>query len=536
MVRISRLLVAAALASGSTAAMAFAPYQTGAAAKFHGTNGWTVKPLVTVGETLPNSYNPIGVFDGIGGYRLNDTTVRLLINSEVGRSTSAYSLANGTSLTGSRVQYFDIDRTSRKVINAGVAFDKIVDRAGNAVTDPTQVNAGFERFCSSELIEGNAYGAGRGVQNRIYLTGEENGNGTMYALDPSTRTLHAVPALGKASFENAVQVDTGTTNKVGFLIGDDTAGAPQFLYVGTKNAAGDFLDQNGLKTGTLYAWKADNGDLTPQQFGGGNGDSRTGTWVALTVRDPSKAGMAGYDAEGYASSPTLQAEADAKGAFSFARPEDLANNPSNPNLVAFNATGNDAFAGGADTWGTVYTSKLTFDADGNPVGNTVTVVYNGNLDASRALRSPDNVDWKDATTLLVQEDRAANWELGPNLADGGILEVGLDGTVSDIGRLFRAVEAGQVDALPAIGEWETSGITDISNLFGLALGSLFAGDVQAHGIRFPGTLQEGAQLFLLGAPGTNAVPEPAAWTLMIGGFGLVGATMRRRGRMAAVVG
>jgi hypothetical protein len=28
--------------------------------------------------------------------------------------------------------------------------------------------------------------------------------------------------------------------------------------------------------------------------------------------------------------------------------------------------------------------------------------------------------------------------------------------------------------------------------------------------------------------GTPAVPEPATWAMMIGGFGLIGATMRRR--------
>ena len=31
---------------------------------------------------------------------------------------------------------------------------------------------------------------------------------------------------------------------------------------------------------------------------------------------------------------------------------------------------------------------------------------------------------------------------------------------------------------------------------------------------------------------SNAVPEPATWAMMIGGFGLVGGAMRRRGRMA----
>jgi hypothetical protein len=31
-----------------------------------------------------------------------------------------------------------------------------------------------------------------------------------------------------------------------------------------------------------------------------------------------------------------------------------------------------------------------------------------------------------------------------------------------------------------------------------------------------------------------AVPEPASWALMLGGFGLLGATVRRRSRVARV--
>jgi hypothetical protein len=37
-----------------------------------------------------------------------------------------------------------------------------------------------------------------------------------------------------------------------------------------------------------------------------------------------------------------------------------------------------------------------------------------------------------------------------------------------------------------------------------------------------------AQIKLLSVPGTNAVPEPASWAMLIAGFGLTGAAMRRR--------
>lgn len=49
---------------------------------------------------------------------------------------------------------------------------------------------------------------------------------------------------------------------------------------------------------------------------------------------------------------------------------------------------------------------------------------------------------------------------------------------------------------------------------------------------FDETANSGVILYLNGSPGTyavtNAVPEPASWTLLISGFGMVGATLRRR--------
>jgi hypothetical protein len=53
--------------------------------------------------------------------------------------------------------------------------------------------------------------------------------------------------------------------------------------------------------------------------------------------------------------------------------------------------------------------------------------------------------------------------------------------------------------------------------------------VQANVATFGGDGNDYAGNFRLQA---TAVPEPAAWALMLGGFGLVGASMRRRSRIA----
>ena len=532
MLKLKTAAAVAALAFGA-AANAATPLPM-----FQGENGYVATPIFTIGQTTPNGYTPVGIPDGIGAYALDSSTVRLFVNAELGNTAGyAYTLGSGASLAGARVQYFDINKFTRQVTAGGLAYDRIYDRAGALVTNASQVGGGLNRFCSGSIYAPSSFGAGKGLADRIYFAGEETTNGTMYALDAATNTLHAVPMMGRAAFENVSQINTGTTSKVAFLMSDDTSalagqsGSPMYLYVGTKDAKGDgsFLDRNGLADGKLYVWKPSDATKTDPSNFNANGSTQGGSWVQVVNFDASKAGTAGYDALGYADQATIRADAFAKGAFRFSRPEDVATNPADDTLVALASTGSSAF-GGADTWGTVYTIKTSFDAAGNPAAGVVTVVYDGNDDASRALRSPDNLDWASATKLLVNEDRAVTWTGQPNTNDGSILELSLDGTVVRAGAIVRNLyPVGSTDSLPGLGDWETSGVLDVSALFGRAQGALFISDVQAHGINLAsfagGSLAEGGQLFFLE---NTAVPEPATWAMMIGGFGLTGFAMRRR--------
>lgn len=521
------------------------PFQTSEPAQLLGAPGVTVTPLFTVGETL-GSYRPVGILDGIGALKVDRNTVRVFVNSEITPTQGyAYSLDNGAggsvALTGARVHFFDIDINTRNIKDAGLAYNRIFDRAGNIVSNAAQVNNGLNRLCSSAAFVGNTYGAGRGVVDSIYLAGEETGNGTMFVLDPATRTMHAAPALGRGAWENATQIDTGTTDKVAFILSDDSNGYPLYLYVGEKDAKGDgsFLDKNGLAQGKTYVWKANSGDLNASTFNGSAGaPDRDGTWVEIETFNAAKAGTPGYDALGYADQSTQLANAAAVGAFQFSRPEDVATNPSDHTLVALASTGS-GFAGGADTWGTVYTIDTDFDASGNPVSAKVKIAYDGNADPNRTLRSPDNLDWAGDNELLIQEDRATDWAsaLGVNPNEAGIISLTLDGALSTFARIDRsAVPAGQIDgAIGDIGNWESSGILDVSELFGLAAGTLFLADVQAHGINLgSGDLVQGGQLVFL-ERALAAVPEPASWAMMIAGFGLVGGALRRRVRTLKTV-
>lgn len=476
----------------------------------NGLNGYTVDPLITIGDEI-NDYIAPGIPDGMGAIALNENTVRLFVNHELSNTAGyAYTLANGAELAGARVSYFDIDTTTRTVVDAGLAYDTIYNRAGEIVDDATDLEfEGINRFCSAQLIEANQFGASNGFADAIFFTGEETGGGTEFALDVGTNTLYAVPWLGRAAWENVTELDTGTTDKVALLIGDDREAAPLLLYVGEKNAAGDggFLDRNGLAKGKLYAWAPDSGvdspddeDTAPDPTGfNGTGNSQSGSWVELDYYRPDLAsadGSTGYDAQGFATQAQQDSLAyDVAGAFQFSRPEDIATNPADGTQAVLASTGRGSRFP-EDNWGTTYKIDVDFDESGDPLTAQLDILYAGD-DAGNGqvagpdfgLRSPDNLDWSADGNIYIQEDRsteidpfggasgeeASIWKLDPGSGD-----------LTRIAQVNRTmgVPDGQTDtAIGDIGNWESSGIIDVSRLFGEDPGELFLFNTQAHSLR-----------------------------------------------------
>ncbi|MDX2216196.1 MAG: DUF839 domain-containing protein [Oculatellaceae cyanobacterium bins.114] len=431
---------------------------------------------------------------------------------------------------------FDINKSTFEITDSGLAYNRIYDRAGNIVNANTQLPFGsISRLCSAQLIEPNQFGNGIGLTDRIYFTGEEFNNGTEWALDTATGDLWAAPALGAAAWENVTELNTGRTDKVALLIGDDRQGAPLLLYVGTKNPNGNFLQRNGLSNGKLFVWVADDPTSAtdiieddPSEFRGTR-NSLAGQFVEIAYYRPTLAGTPGYDALGYATQTTQDALARAVSNFQFSRPEDVSTNPADGTQAVLASTGRAEFAGGADTWGTTYRIDVNFnniDAAGG-ITARVDILYDGN-DAGAGqfqgpdfgLRSPDNLDWSEDGSIYIQEDRsttpatlfggtsgeeASIWKLNPT-----------NGALTRIGQINRsAVPTGQTDSRPTdLGNWESSGVLDVSELFGQPAGNLFVFDVQAHSLTggpiTSGNLVEGGQLSLLSTNRTiigNARPN-----------------------------
>jgi hypothetical protein len=492
--------------------------------------GWRTEAFFTVGADV-NGYTPPGILDGLAAFPGRADRVLLLASHELGAGAGyAYTLANGVSLTGARVSAFEISRTAagRATIHrAGPAYDRIYDRRGNLVTDAAQVNEtgnridGFARFCSSQGVRAGTYG----FVDDLFFTGEETGTpghphgGTEWVLDVRSAAIWGVPALGRGAWENVSPVDTGDRRTVGLLLGDDTGGAPLYLYVGVKGAAGDrsFLDRNGLKVGRMHVWVADNGDTSPQQFNG-FGATRRGRFMPIEVRDPAMAGQTGYDSDGYLDDVTLRAAAVGMGAFRFSRPEDLHTNPVDGTKVAFASTGRGSLFP-ADNWGTTYIVDLDFGPQG--VTATLEIVHDadGLPVPDAGIRNPDNLVWASDGRIYIQEDRSTSpsslfgaatgrdasiWQLDPG-----------QGAATRIAEVNRSVilPVGSTDPnRTTLGVPETSGIIDVTDLFETAPGELLMiATVQAHGIRdglLGGSSQlvEGGQLLFV----TNAGIDHAA--------------------------
>lgn len=523
-----------------------------------------VTNLITNGEFTnglnsgDSVYAPTGIFDGLGAYDNGDGTFTVLANSELGNTVGYGYLVDGVALTGARISKFIIDKdvdddasngSQSAMVSGGIAYKEIIDAEGNAVTSAAQLNGGFARFCSSSYEQADRFGAGRGFVDSIFLTGEESDEGLLYALDTETEVIYALAGLGRAGWETAIQVDTGSINTVGVLLMDDNT-APIYLWVGEKSTADgvSFLERNGLAAGqgNLYTWVPTAGSIGTAAGTAGVPDSADLNALALGTAAAGSWVLVGTGAQvALLSEAQLRTTANGLGALQLSRLEDASINPTDGQQVVFATTGNADF-GAADTFGNLITLDLSGAFDGNGLiagGNStgLAVIYdgdrqiavwdeafgddNGQIDiAERAafgatiIRNPDNLTWSADGSIYVQEDRSVDkaffaqqeasiWQVSATTTDPLTGQATAERWMQ-IDRNAVPTAYGQTDPRaaggtnPDPGNWESSGIIDVSYIYGLAAGSLFLADVQAHSlvkgnIAGNGYLAQGGQVNLI---------------------------------------
>jgi hypothetical protein len=519
-----------------------------------------VSSLLTNGEFTnglnrgDSVYTAPGIFDGLGAYDNGDGTYTVLANSELGAAVGVPYLVDGVALTGARISKFIIDKDidndasngyQSAVIAGGIAYKSIIDANGDRVASAAQLNGGFNRFCSGSFEEANKFGNRRGFVDAIYLTGEEADEGLFYALDTETDTMYALAGLGRGGWETAIQVDTGSRNTVGVILMDDNT-APIYLWVGEKldSKRADFLERNGLAAdqGNLYTWVPTGGSIGIGAGTAGVPDSADLNALGLGTAAAGRWVLVGSGTQVAAMTELqLRTAANALGALQLSRLEDAHINPDNGQQLVFATTGNSEF-GAADTFGNLITLDLSdaFNRRGlisSSNGTDLTVIYdgdrqiaawdaafgitkNGIIDADEQaafgatiIRNPDGITWSEDGFIYAQEDRsvaagyfaqqeASVWKVDASATDS-VTGQALSERWLQIDRTAVPTVYGQTDPRTTdYGNWESSGLIDVSDIYGEAAGSMFLADVQAHSltngnIGGNGYLVQGGQLNLI---------------------------------------
>lgn len=456
---------------------------------------YEVKPLLSVGDTVPETSDPskqyqmVGIPDGLGAHTNRNGRVTVYMNHELVNTVLSEPVIGEPLNRGAIVSKLIVDRHGN-VISGERAYDTvhIDDGPGLPAAALGNDTRGFGRFCSGFLA-----GPEQGFDRYIYFANEEGGvpqvsglpgNTPSPTLDPKgglsiaifDNEAHGLTDLGRFPWENTVvRPDTGRWTVIMGMedgpasLNPTLENSQLYMYVGEKSRKkrATVLERNGLVGGTLYVFKSTTaGKNSELPFQDGTID---GAWVAIE----------GADAMSQAE---LEKASDDRGAMIFGRPEDGAFNPRNSREYFFVTTGG---ATGANALGRLYSLRLDRS---NPAGPArLKVLYNADqiIDAGGDIAlSPDNIDVSERY-LMIQEDGTTESRavMTSKNRDGSIWRFDLTGEWGiDVSSATRVVELwtpGRGPVAPTVGKgvWETSGSIDSDELFGR--GSwLF--DVQVH--------------------------------------------------------
>jgi hypothetical protein len=403
----------------------------------------TITPLLTTGEMV-GDYQMAGVPDGLGAVRTGDHVI-LLMNHEL-------SAEDDGNLTDSKVSRLVLDLETGAVLSGSYVITG---------------DEGYWSLCSASLA-----GPDVGFDAPVFLTGEESTDGPHGGIAMAIAALGGkvteLPWLGKFAHENQVVVPGFEGKTVVFATEDDSEGSQLYMYVADSPA--DFLAGNG----ELFVFKADDAADTADIA---KGDELTGSFIPVDQAD-------NVDAQ------TLETKVRGDGAFTFIRLEDITYDRTYPNTIYFTDTGDDEAPNlAADGTplslnGRLY--QMTLDPADPTTVTGLTVLLDG--DDGDDIHNPDNID-ADVYTIMLQEDTSAGV--------GRILEYSVaDGTLTPVATLDQSDSDEQVDPTDEPEAWESSGIINVSHIFGQGA---WLADVQAHSLTVPqfGGEDEGGQLLLI---------------------------------------
>jgi glycerophosphoryl diester phosphodiesterase len=462
--------------------------------------GVTVTPLLTAGDIVPRTgsatqqYRMAGIPDGLGATAVIDGTVQLFMNHEMTENRNpSVPVVGGTAYpqtqNGAFVSKYILDPKDASIRSGDLAYTTIVRGSDTAAivpgvtpldpADPSGPKYGsFSRFCSGFLG-----GPDVGLDRYIYFAGEETGAASTLdrkggqAVAIFDGVAHILPELSHFAKENVIVVP-GTGDKTVMLSMEDAGALTSqlYMYVGTKDpSSSDPLVKNGLIGGKLYVLSAPLNDrgqhLGEDKFHKGDG--------AVTVYWSEVPNPASLD------DTQLEAVSQGLNSVNFVRIEDGTYDRQQAGVFYFITTGAGAESPtNPNSLGRL--TKLTFDPTNPATGPaSLTVLLEG--DRGDPLVNPDNIDVNAQGQMIILEDPNDPEHNGPGFwntdryggRDSSVFLYDIHtGALVRLAQINRAAAAASVNDNPGVqGSWETSGVIDVSAVYGTGAWML---DVQAH--------------------------------------------------------
>jgi hypothetical protein len=442
--------------------------------------GVVTESILTVGDSVnlkPDGVTPyrfVGIPDGLGAYDNGDGTFTVLANHEL---PSSDGVAREHGSKGAFVSRWTINKDTLEVLHGEDLIRRIALWNGDAesgeyaapVSGPAA--PALNRLCSADLPVRSALfnaATGMGFDGRLFLDGEESSEGRGFA-HAADGTSYELAQFGNLAFENSV-ANPATGDKTVVALSDDTStlpgssafGGQVYIHHGTKRSAGNPAERAGLTGGTLYGIKVD-----------GMRNERAGFVQSSTFS------LVALDDQSQKTGAELESESDSEDITEFARPEDLAWDPTNPNVLYLNTT--NAFELPSRLW------KLTFEDPADPAkGGTIEAV----LDGSEGQKMLDNMTVNGRGQVIEQEDPGNN----TYLAKLRLYDPASD-SLTEIAKHDPArFTLGGANFLTT--DEESSGVIGVGRILGRGW---YLADVQAHYATDP-ELVEGGQLLALHVP------------------------------------
>ena len=498
--------------------------------------GTEIKPIITVGDTI-GDYLFEAIPDGISYWQSGKNQATVLVNHETSTVPFPY-VASGPT-TSNSFNDFTNSEVSELVIRRGgqiLSAEKVIDTWDGFhrfCSNFLATSDGFEErpllFTNEEGIDWvfedviNLNGIPSGWNNVESIEGDEGAReiGVVVAYDPGSGQHKAIWGMGRHNHENSVAVPGFGMPFI--LSGDDSfvsSPAQSQVYGYLADDADAVWDDDG----TLYAFVPDNAAINDYyDFPIGSGMSISGHFLEVPPeiaagKNPDGSDMMAEDVPvalggPYPEPPTsgwqagigtgagvdgpqwvLEHWSDLHNVFQFTRIEDMAfdkrDGMSNVVYLVDSGRGATSAGGNAFTSSNGRVWRMELDENDPLKVDSLSILIEGDDNPVRTLaeiHQPDNIE-STVNGLLITEDPGSGQQFpvgdpGDNATTARLMHYRFsDGAITAVLKVDQSADEGPTDedaptAPGNWGAWETSGIIDVSSVFGP---NKFLIDVQAH--------------------------------------------------------